>query len=60
MIELAFKEKVNQDMLDLMDCSFVDKTSETYKEAALKTIKKGKKNPYNVLEKQIVTVGKYT
>ena len=40
----AFEEQINQDMLNLMDCPPVDKTSEKYKEAVLKAIKKAKKS----------------
>ena len=42
LVKLAFEEEINQDMLDLMDCPPVDKTSERYKEAVLKAIKKAK------------------
>ena len=42
--KLAFEEEIYQEMFDLMDCPPVDKTSEKYKEAVLKAIKKAKKS----------------
>ena len=42
LIKLVLEEEINQDVLDLMDCPPVDKSSDRYKEAFLKAIKKAK------------------
>ena len=42
LIKLVLEEEINQDVLDLMDCPPVDKSSDRYKEAVLKAIKKAK------------------
>ena len=44
LVKLAFEEEIYQGVFDMMDCPPVDKTSEKYKEAVLKAIKKAKKS----------------
>ena len=44
LVNLAFEGEIYQGVFEMMDCPPVDKTSEKYKEAVLKAIKKAKKS----------------
>ena len=48
LIKLVLEEEINQDVLDLMDCPLVEKSSDKYKETVLKAIKRAK-NHNNVV-----------
>ena len=59
LVKLAFEEEIYQGVFDMMDCPPVDKTSEKYKEAVLKAIKKAKKSVKCIKMTVSILIGKY-